>query len=70
MWLGYYIPVYEVAENQQEKGTELLMELVAELRDRQRNSYAQVTFSEPVDTWCRLVRTWYSAMDETGIAVE
>jgi hypothetical protein len=53
-----------------------------ELRDRQSNSYAQTTFSENVQLemkkngnqneaqWCRLIRHWYSAVDDAGISVE
>ena len=50
--------------------------------DRQSNSYAQTTSSENVQLemtktgnqneaqWCRLIRHWYSAVDDAGISVE
>lgn len=40
---------HEVAENSRKNRTNLSLELVKELRDRQRNSYALTTFSEPVE---------------------
>ena len=60
--------------------TGLSLELVKELRDKQRNSFAQTTFSEDVEAemrknndfaeanWCSLIRNWYHAVDEAGIA--
>lgn len=40
---------HDVAEYSRKNRTNLSLELVKELRDRQRNSYAQTTFSEPVE---------------------
>ena len=64
-----------------ENRTGLSLELVAELRDRQRNEYAQTTFSEAVEMgmkengddktaeWCRLIRSWYAAVDAAGMDI-
>ena len=70
----------KVAQKSRENGTKLSIELVTEVRDRQRNSYAQTTFSEPVEMgkngdineadWCRLVRGWYSAVDGAGLDID
>ena len=61
--------------------TGLSVELVEELRDRQRNSFAATTFSEKVEkamlengdtteaNWCWLLRNWYAAVDEPGLGV-
>ena len=61
--------------------TGLSLELTTELRDRQRNAFAMTTFSEKVENvmrengdmneakWCKLIREWYSAVDEAGISV-
>jgi len=69
----------KVATNSRTNGTNLSMELVMELRDRQRNSFAQTTFSEKVENemrkngdeneadWCKLLRGWYAAIDEAGM---
>ena len=57
----------KVAQEHRNNGTGLSMELVNELRDRQRNSFAVMTFSEKVELemikngdtheakWCRLM---------------
>ncbi|CAH1799200.1 unnamed protein product [Owenia fusiformis] len=72
----------DIAENCKENGTGLTTEHVVELRDKQRNSFAQITFSKKVQeemerkgfkteaNWCRLIRNFYRAVDESGIAVE
>ena len=63
----------------EDEKTGLSHDLVVELRDRQRNSYALTTFSEEVEkvmerighkseaTWCRLMRQFYRATDEAGL---
>jgi hypothetical protein len=70
---------WKVAET--EKGTKygLTLELAKELRDRQSNAFAKTTFSEDVQDileemgysseadWCRLLRHWYSAVDDAGV---
>jgi hypothetical protein len=73
---------WEVAKNSRQNRTGLSWEIAKELRDRQSNSYAQTTFSENVQLemkkngnqneaqWCRLIRHWYSAVDDAGISVE
>jgi hypothetical protein len=73
---------WEVAKNSRQNRTGLSWELAKELCDRQSNSYAQTTFSENVQLemkktgnqneaqWCRLIRHWYSAVDDAGISVE
>lgn len=60
---------HKVAETVEKNNTNLLLEIVKELRDRQRNSYAQ-TCSEQVEKemkklgflqeaeWCHLIRNW------------
>jgi hypothetical protein len=70
-----------VASKERENGTKLSLELVNELRDRQRNSFAETTFSVAVQAemekngdiaeakWCELIRQWYHAIDEAGISV-
>ena len=62
--------------------TGLSLELVVELRDRQRNAFTATTFSEKFEEalikngdfteakWCRLLRNWYAANDEAGVALE
>ena len=64
-----------------DKKTGLSLELVVELRDKQRNAFAATTFSEKVELamtenghiqeakWCRLLRNWYAANDEAGVSV-
>ena len=53
---------WEVAENKQQNQTGLSVELAVELRDRQRNEYAEPTFSEEVQLemlrlrWDRVLR--------------
>ena len=71
----------KVAEESRTNGTNLSLELVVEMRDRQRNSFAQTTFSEKVENemeklgfeseaqWCGRLRRWYQAVDEAGISV-
>ena len=73
---------WEVAENNQQNQTGLSVELAVELRDRQRNEYAEPTFSEEVQSemlrlgyhneaeWCALIRNWYHSCDEAGVDVE
>jgi hypothetical protein len=73
---------WEVAKNSRQNRTGLPWEIAKELWDRQSNSYAQTTFSENVQLemkktgnqneaqWCRLIRHWYSAVDDAGISVE
>lgn len=73
---------WKVAGNCTENGTGLSLEIAKELRDRQKNSYAQTTFSEKVQfemikngdyteaEWCRLIRNWYAAIDEGGMCIE
>jgi hypothetical protein len=73
---------WEVAKNSRQHRTGLSWEIAKELCDRQSNSYSQTTFSENVQLvmkkignqneaqWCRLVRHWYSAVDDAGISVE
>ena len=70
----------KVAQESNHNRTGLSLELVVELRERQRNSFAQTTFSEAVECemvkngdnaeaeWCRLLRHWYRAVDEAGVA--
>ena len=74
---------YKVAEAEgsriESEKTGLSLELVVELRDRQRNAFAMTTFSEKVEgamrdngdidsaKWCRLLREWYRAVDEGGV---
>lgn len=60
----------------------LSIEVAKELRDRQKNSFAQATFSEKVEkvmesngdvreaNWCSLIRNWYSAIDDAGIPLD
>ena len=71
----------KVAEKEDQNHTGLSIELVSELRDRQRNAFAQATFSEAVENemqtngdiiearWCRLIREFYKAVDESGIPI-
>ncbi|CAC5389311.1 unnamed protein product [Mytilus coruscus] len=71
-----------VAENCKENGTGLSLEIAKELRDRQKKSYAQTTFSEKVQfemikngdytqgEWYNLIRNWYAAIDEGGMCIE
>ena len=59
----------------------MTLEHVVELRDKQRSSYAVLTFSEKVEEemirlgykaealWCRLMRNFYDAVDTRGISV-
>ncbi|VDI03707.1 Hypothetical predicted protein [Mytilus galloprovincialis] len=73
---------WKVAGNCTENGTGLSLEIAKELRDKQKNSYAQTTFSEKVQfemmkngdyteaEWCRLIRNWYAAIDEGGMCIE
>lgn len=80
VWLGWESARKlgrEVAENERENKAGLSVELTNELRDRQRNEFAQATFSEAVETtmieygytteveWCRLIRNWYRAVART-----
>ena len=62
--------------------TELTLQHVVELCDRQRNSYAQLTFSDEVEdsmrasgylneaNWCSLMRNFYEAVDGSGCRTE
>ena len=71
----------KVAEEECSNHAGLSVELVFELRDRQRNEFAQATFSEAVENamlrnghqsearWCSLIRNWYRAVDEAGVAL-
>lgn len=73
---------WKVAGNCTENSTGLSLEIAKELRDKQKNSYAQTTFSEKVQfemmkngdyteaEWCRLIRNWYAAIDEGGMCIE
>ena len=59
--------------------TALSLQHVIDLCDRQRNAYAQLTFSEEVEaamkrmgfyeeaTWCSLMRNFYHAVDNAGL---
>ena len=70
-----------IAENEKENQTGLTVEHVIELRDRQRNAFAMLNFSEEVEQemikqgyakeaeWCGLIRNWYAAVDESGIGI-
>ena len=72
---------HQVARNEQTFRTGLNEELAVYMADRQRNSYAQTTFSEPVESamvslgfnseaqWCNLIRNWYRAVDEGGVSL-
>ena len=56
-----------------------MFEIAKELRDRQSNAFAKTIFSEEVQnilqemgcqseaTWCRLLRQWYSAVDDADV---
>ena len=73
----------KVAEQENSKDvkdrTGLSLELVVELRDKQRNAFAATTFSEKVQealiqngdaneaNWCKLIRQWYASIDEAGV---
>ena len=69
----------KVAEEERDNQAGLSVELVIELRDKQRNEFAQATFSEKVEkamllngntaeaNWCLLIRNWYKAIDEGGV---
>ena len=72
---------WDVAEKSDTNGTELSMEIAKELRDRQRNSFAETTFSLAVEEelmkngeiseaeWCRLIRNCYHGIDDGWVAV-
>ena len=69
---------HKVAQNEHDNETGLSMELVCEVRDRQRHYFAQLTFSEKVEEimlkngdceeshWVKLIREFYRAADEAG----
>ncbi|CAG2242669.1 unnamed protein product [Mytilus edulis] len=71
----------KVARQTSKDGKEIISSaLVDDLIDKQRNVYAQKTFSNEVETamtengdleeaiFCKLIREWYQAEDEPGIA--
>ena len=72
-------PWTKVALEERTSGTGLSLESVTDLWDRQRNSYAQTTFSKKVEDemfknggtaeakWCSLLCGWYQAVDESGV---
>ncbi|CAG2230153.1 unnamed protein product [Mytilus edulis] len=73
---------WKVAEDSVNNKAGLSIEVAKELRDRQKHSFAQATFSEKVEkvmeingdvreaNWCSLIRNWYSAIDDAGISVD
>ncbi|KAK7092212.1 hypothetical protein V1264_008000 [Littorina saxatilis] len=72
----------KVATECRSNQTGLTLAHVDDLIDRQRNSFAQLTFSEPVQLemrknghlqeadFCRMIRLWYRADDEGGIEAD
>ena len=72
---------HKVARESSHNKSELSVEIAIELRDRQTNGFAQLTFSEEVqqvmlqnnDTtaahWCELIRHFYAAVDESAVPV-
>jgi hypothetical protein len=70
---------WSVAEKSSTNGTGLSPEIAKDIRDRQRNSFAQTTFSEKVEVelerngdihearWCHLLRNLYRSIDEAAI---
>ena len=70
----------DVAQESKTNGTKLSLATVVDLIDKQSNSLAQQTFSEPVEKemeklgwvneaqFCRVIRNWYRAEDEAGLS--
>ena len=73
---------WKVAECSKTNGTGLSLEIAKDLRDKQRNAFAQTTFCEKVEkemqingdlteaNWCRLIRNWYRAIDEASVNID
>ena len=70
---------WDVPNECKENGTGLSLEIAKELRDKQRNSFAQTTFSDQVESemmkmyvneaeWCSIIRHFYMAVDDAGVS--